>query len=274
MGIGFYGYDPSKTGPSGKVPVEPPPRHIMPVDPAPWIDPVVPPEDQKRPPNPMPPVVIIEPVEKPPLVLPPPPDLTPPSIVPPEFEDSIPEPLPMPPTGNLPPVRPPPTVVALSSAEAVGTFMVYVGKKLVLTMAAALGTSLGKQAGAMLVGAVQKQLFRGTTIRFHSGQSHGLGIQTDYGTHGTAGIQLLGGVSDARAQFIWRRRYRMGRCVRTDDRIGNHPGRVTEHGRTAPIPRSAASRNRSRHGNVPVESASSSHVPSRREKAEIEGASN
>ncbi len=160
------------------LPVSPPPNEVPPVNPQPWIEAPLPPESEKRPPPAMPPVVVIEPVEKPPVILPPLPDMTPPSIVPWVYEDPIPDALPMPPVGHKPPVRPPPTIVVSAAVVGLGTFMVYVGRKLVLTMAASLGTSLGKSAGTMLVGAVNKQLFRGTTIRFHTGQSYGLGDHT------------------------------------------------------------------------------------------------
>ncbi len=161
-----------------ELPVDPPPNDVPPVDPQPWIEAVLPPVGQVRPPLPAPPVVVIEPVEKPPVIMPPLPDIMPESIVPWVYEDPIPEPLPMPPVGHKPPVRPPPTIVVSAAVVGLGTFMVYVGRKLVLTMAASLGTSLGKSAGAMLVGAINKQLFRGTTIRFHTGQSYGLGDHT------------------------------------------------------------------------------------------------
>ncbi len=155
------------------LPVDPPPDNIAPVDPEPWIDTVIPPEDEKRPPPQAPPLVVIEPVEVPPVIMPSPPDMTPVSIVPWEYEDPIPEPLPLPPIGRKPVVQPPASIVVVAAAGGVGTFMVYVGRKLVLTMAASLGTSLGKSAGAMLVGALQKQLFRGTKLRFHTGNSFG-----------------------------------------------------------------------------------------------------
>ncbi len=161
-----------------ELPVSPPPNDVPPVNPLPWIEAPLPPESEKRPPAPAPPVVVLEPVEKPPVIMPPLPDMMPPTIVPWVYEDPIPEPLPMPPMGQLPPVRPPPTLVVAPIVAGLGTFMVYVGRKLVLTMAASLGTSLGKSAGAMLVGAINKQLFRGTTIRFHTGQSYGLGDHT------------------------------------------------------------------------------------------------
>ncbi len=160
--------------PERELPVRPPPVEVPVVDPQPWIDVVLPPDDEKRPPPAAPPVVVIQPVEVPPTIMPPLPDMTPPTIVPPEFETPIPDPLPLPPMGIIPTVRPPPSLVIASAVGGLGTFMVYVGRKLVLTMAASLGTSLGKSAGAMLVGAVNKQLFRGTSIRFHSGQSFGL----------------------------------------------------------------------------------------------------
>ncbi len=156
------------------LPVDPPPDEEAPVDTGPWLEAPLPPEDQKRPGPPVPPVVVIEPVEKPPVILPPIPDMTPDTIVPPVYEDPIPVALPLPPVGKMPPTRPPPTIVMAAGAGGLGTFMVYVGRRLVLTMAAALGTQLGKNAGAMLVGAVNKQLFRGTAIRFHTGQSFGL----------------------------------------------------------------------------------------------------
>ncbi len=173
------GGPPEFTTKDAGLPVDPPPPEMGSVDPAPWIEAVIPPEAQRRPPVSAPPVVVIEPVEIPPIILPPPPDIMPVTIVPWEYEDSIPEPLPVVPTGAHPPVRPPPTLVVAGAVGALGTFMVYVGRRLVLTMAASLGTSLGKSAGAMLVGAINKQLFRGTTIRFHTGQAFGLG---DYGT--------------------------------------------------------------------------------------------
>lgn len=152
-------------------PINPPPPDVQPVDPGPWIEPSLPPEEEKRPPPEPPDVVVILPVIMPPVIVPPVPDMTPPTIVPPEYEDPRPEPLPV--DGILPTVQPPPGIAPVAGEQGKGTFMVYVGKRLVLTMAASLGGSLGKSAGAMLVGAVQKQLFRGTTIRFHSGQSYG-----------------------------------------------------------------------------------------------------
>ncbi len=169
---------PIPVNPEEGLPVNPPPNEVPPVNPLPWIIRALPPEEETRVPPPMPPVVVIEPVEKPPVIVPAPPDLTPGTIVPWVYEDPIPEALPMPPVGHKPPVRPPPTIVVSAAVVGLGTFMVYVGRKLVLTMAASLGTSLGKSAGAMLVGAVNKQLFRGTTIRFHTGQSYGLGDHT------------------------------------------------------------------------------------------------
>ncbi len=162
------------------LPVDPPPSEVAAVDALPWIEASLPPDNATAPVWEAP-VVVIEPVEKPPWIAPPVPDLVPATIVPFMYEESIPEPLPLPPRGALPTVRPPPTLALVSGAAAFGTFMVYVGRKLVLTMAASLGTSLGKSAGAMLVGAVNKQLFRGTTIRFHTGQSFGLGFHGDYG---------------------------------------------------------------------------------------------
>lgn len=176
----FYKPPPGQTQPVAVRPIigpglpfDPPPAEIMPIDPEPWIEAVIPPEEEKRPPPQTPPIVVIEPVEKPPPILPPPPDISPPTIVPPEFEDPIPDPFPEPPAGIKPVVQPPASIMVIAGLEGVGTFMVYVGNRLVLTMAAALGTSLGKAAGAMLVGAVQKQLFRGTHIRFHTGNAYG-----------------------------------------------------------------------------------------------------
>ncbi len=177
---------PAESG--GGVPVDPPPEYIPPIDPFPWMEAPMPREEEKTPPPPPPPVVVIEPVEKPPIILPPPPDMTPPTLVPPVYEEPWPEPMPMPPEGVIPTVRPPPTLVIAAAAGAIGTFMVYVGRKLVLTMAASLGTSLGKAAGTMLVGAVNKQLFRGTTIRFHSGQSYGDYHGSDFGGDKTKAV--------------------------------------------------------------------------------------
>ncbi len=151
--------------------VRPRPPIIQPPDPRPGIEAVIPPEGETRPPPQVPPLVVIEPVEKPPRILPGPPDITPPTIVPPVYEEPAPDPFPV--DGAMPPTYPPPSIITVSGGTGFGTFMVYVGRKLVLTMAASLGTSLGKSAGAMLVGAVNKQLFRGTTIRFHTGQAFG-----------------------------------------------------------------------------------------------------
>lgn len=153
------------------LPFEPPPPEILPPDPGPWIDTVIPPEDVDYDEPEGPPITVIEPVEVPPTIKPPPPDITPPTIVPPPLEDPIPPPMPV--DGILPTTFPPPSVITIGGEEGVGTFMVYVGKRLVLTMAAAVGTVLGKSAGAMLLGVVQKQLFRGASIRFHSGRSPG-----------------------------------------------------------------------------------------------------
>lgn len=154
-----------------ELPVEPPPRDIPPIDPNPWVEAPLPDEDEKRPPPQPPDEVVILPIIVPPVILPPPPDITPPTIVPPVFEDPRPGPLPV--DGIMPVTQPPAGIIPVASEQGKGTFMVYVGKRLVLTMASALGTALGKSAGAMLVGAVQKQLFRGTTIRFHTGQAYG-----------------------------------------------------------------------------------------------------
>ncbi len=167
-------YLPHPPIPSPGVPVEPPPDNEAPEDPAPWIDVVLPPEEEKRPPEEEPEIIVVQPVVLPPKILPAPPDLTPPTIIPPVYVIPMPEPLPLPPGGVQPPVQPPPTLIVAGVITGLGTFMVYVGRKLVLTMAASLGTSLGKSAGAMLVGAVSKQLFRGTSLRFHTGQSYGL----------------------------------------------------------------------------------------------------
>ncbi len=157
----------------GVLPVEPPPPVIEPVDPGPWIEATLPPEDEKRPPPQAPPEVVIEPVVIPPVIVPPPPDMTPPTIVPPEYEEVIPEPLPVPPRGVRPVVRPP-AALPVVGLRSIGTFMVYRGTKLILSMAASeTGQQLIEDATAMLVGAVMKQLAPGTSIRFHTGRSPG-----------------------------------------------------------------------------------------------------
>ncbi len=174
MGVGFYTIPPEKpVGPVEALAVSPPPPAIPPADPEPWIVVTIPPVEEVMPPKPKPPIVVVQPVEVPPIIAPPPPDLTPPTIVPVVFEEPFPAPLPLPPVGAPPVVQPPATIVAAGGLQPLGTFMVYVAGRLVLTMAAALGTSLGKSAGAMLVGAVSKQLFRGTTLRFHTGNAFG-----------------------------------------------------------------------------------------------------
>ena len=130
-------------------------------DPQPWIEQVVPPEKEKTPPPPPPPEVVIQPVEVPPVIIPPPPDITPPTIVPPEVEEVAPEVLPDRPTaesagGVKGPSKPPPTLLVLGPGSVIGTFMVYVGRRLVLTMAA----SARDEAVKMLVGALNKRMAR------------------------------------------------------------------------------------------------------------------
>lgn len=156
------------------LPFMPVPDSVEPVFPEPWIDTVIPPEEEKRPPPSMPPVVVIRPVMLPPFIVPPPPDIMPYTIVPPEYEEPRPPTAPMPPMGSLPPNRPPPSIVVSGAAVRIGTFMVYRGRKLVLSMAASdLGQEVIGQGAAMLVGAVMKRLAPGTTIRFHTGKSAG-----------------------------------------------------------------------------------------------------
>lgn len=148
-----------------------PPAPIM--DPGPWIEVVIPPEEERRPPPPMPPEVVMAPVEIPPWIAPPPPDMTPITLVPPEYEEPIPDSLPATPMGSAPPMRAPASLV-VAGLRAIGTFMVYRGSKLVLSMAASeSGQQLIEDATAMLVGAVMKQLAPGTSIRFHTGKSPG-----------------------------------------------------------------------------------------------------
>lgn len=158
--------------------MEPPPKELPVTDPLPWIEHVMPPEEQKRPPveDKPDPVMVI--TEKPPVIMPPPPDITPISIVPWEIEDPIPEPLPEPPTeesrgGAQPPTRPPPTIIAVGAIAPVGTFMVYLGKRLLLSMAASTGSQLGAHFGAMLVGPLGKTMARGVRLRYHTGVSPG-----------------------------------------------------------------------------------------------------
>ncbi len=164
---------PIRKPPEVGLPFDPPPAEILPVDPEPWVELPIPPDEEKRPPPPLPPVVVIEPVEKPPVILPPPPDITPPTIVPPQFEDPIPEPYPVPPVGIQPPTRPPPTIVIAGAVAGVGTFMVYLGKRLLLSMAASTGSQLGAHAGAMLIGPLGKTMSRGVRLRYHTGVSPG-----------------------------------------------------------------------------------------------------
>ncbi len=113
--------------------------------------------------------MVIQPIELPPVILPPPPDITPPTIVPIEVEDPIPEPKPDPTTGAPPVVQPPASILVIGPGSVIGTFMVYVGTRLVLTMAAAARD----EAIKMLVGALNKRVARGTSIRFNTGQSPG-----------------------------------------------------------------------------------------------------
>lgn len=173
------GYLPPGVGPPSAVvgpglPVSPPPPEVEPVDPDPWIGITLPPVEEVMPPPPPPETVVITPIVIPPTIVPPPPDMTPPTIVPPEYEDPIPDPMPTPPEGTVPVVQPPPTIVSVGALKAIGTFMVYRGTKLVLSMAASEeGQMLIENASAMLVGAVMKRLAPGTSIRFHTGKSPG-----------------------------------------------------------------------------------------------------
>ncbi len=169
-------------GPPDEPEQKPPAADIGPpapvIDPDPWIDIVIPPEEVKEDPPEETPDVVIEPVEVPPVVIPPPPDMTPPTIVPPEVEDPAPVPVPNPPSpedpgGGSSPPKPPPTVIVLGPGSVIGTFMVYVGSKLVLSMAASAGTQGGKELTKMLVGALNKRMRRGTSVRFNTGNSPG-----------------------------------------------------------------------------------------------------
>ncbi len=149
------------------------------VDPAPWIGAILPPSEDKEDSPVVPPEVVIQPVEILPIIMPPPPDLTPPSIVPPEAEDSMPPMEPDAPTpesggGGVAESKPPPTVIVLGPGSVIGTFMVYVGAKLVLSMAASAGTQGGKELTRMLVGALNKRMRRGTSVRFNTGKSPGV----------------------------------------------------------------------------------------------------
>ncbi len=187
MGIGFYGYPPQPPKGLPEPPQGPPLTGIMPgppmglpeppdtgpVDTEPWIDSVIPQEGELRPPPEPPPVVVVEPVIVPPVIVPPPPDITPETIVPPVYEDPIPEPMPVPPQGVVPIVQPPASIIVVAGLAPVGTFMVYLGKRLLLSMAASIGQQLGASAGAMLVGPLGKQISRGVRLRYHTGVSPG-----------------------------------------------------------------------------------------------------
>ena len=178
MGIGFWTPQPKPAPPA---PYYPPEKEYAPpvTDPSPWINPVIPPEDEKRPPPASPPDVVIQPIEVPPVILPPPPDMTPPTIVPPEVETPIPVVLPDPDVGSIIPPRPPPTIVSVGALAPVGTFMVFVGKRLVLSMAAAIGQQFGASVGAMLIGPLGKMMARGVHLRYHTGKSPGAMGQVD-----------------------------------------------------------------------------------------------
>ncbi len=176
----FYGPPPTpgggevnpRQGPPG-IGIMPEPPKVEPIDPEPWIEPVIPPEDEVRPAPAEPPNIVIGPAIQPPVISPPPPDITPPTIVPPGFEDPIPIPYPQPPLGIMPVVQPPASIIVVAGLAPVGTFMVYLGKRLLLSMAASVGTQLGTNAGAMLVGPLGKRLARGVRLRYHTGVSPG-----------------------------------------------------------------------------------------------------
>ncbi len=148
------------------------------IDPEPWIEVVLPPEEEKIPPIGTPPEPVLVVIDKPPVILPPPPDITPESIVPIEVEQDFPTPLPEAPTpekpgGHILPAVPPPSIIPLAGLAPVGTFMVYLGRRLLLTMAASVGSQLGSHFGAMLVGPLGKTMSRGVRLRYHTGVSPG-----------------------------------------------------------------------------------------------------
>ncbi len=148
------------------------------IDPGPWIEAVIPDEGEKVDSGEPPPQPVIVIIEQPPLVLPPPPDITPVSIVPAAVED--PRPLGHPeapseesPGGYILPGVAPASIIPLAGLAPVGTFMVYLGKRLLLSMAASVGTQLGAHFGAMLVGPLGKTMARGVRLRYHTGVSPG-----------------------------------------------------------------------------------------------------
>lgn len=155
-------------------------------DPGPWIEVVLPPEEDKGDRPYVPPEVVIKPVEVPPVIMPPPPDMTPPTIVPWEVELVAPPSQPAPPTeedpgGSMGPVRAPPTLMTVAAGEGRGTFMVYLGKRLLLSMA----TTAGSRIAGMLIGPLGKMVARGVYLRLLTGISPGH-YRIPYGQPGSA----------------------------------------------------------------------------------------
>jgi len=158
---------------------DPNPPNVEPVNPLPWIIETMPPEDEIMPPPEAPPEVVIEPTVVPPAIKPPIWDITPESIVPLPFETPKPSPIPNAETGGVVPLGAPASIMVIGALAPVGTFMVYVGKRLVLSMAASIGNQLGASVGAMLVGPLGKTMGRGVRLRYHTGVSPGSLGQVD-----------------------------------------------------------------------------------------------
>jgi len=139
-------------------------------DPVDVLNEIIPPDDQIGPGPPEPPVVVVQPVVQPPAIKPPPPDMMPPTIVPPEYEDPGP-PGEMKGGGG---VKAPPgsTIVSGALAAHVGTMMIYLGKRLLLTLGLAAAQGATNELGMLYGGlALGSKRARGVRVLTHTGNS-------------------------------------------------------------------------------------------------------